>query len=94
MDPLSRKANFTLELLTDHNLPTSQALHDKTKILYKPAIQNCWHAFVYPVCICCATTEKQLTSKLQISKKPTVNFKTCALHARVGAVSVALGALY
>lgn len=90
MDLLSRKTNFTLELLTDHKLPTSQTLHNKLKILYKPAVQNCWHAFVYPA----PPLRNSLTSKLQMSKKPTVNFKTCALHARVGAVSVAVGTIY
>lgn len=91
-DSLSRKTKFTLELLTNHNLSTSQTLHNKLKILYEPAVQNCWHAFVYPVISPVLPLRNSLISKLQISKKPTV--KLCALHARVGTVSVVLRALY
>lgn len=32
---------------------------NKLKILYKFTVQICWHAFAYPMHICCATTVKQ-----------------------------------
>lgn len=45
--------------MTDDKPPTSQVLQKKLKASCKPAAQNCCHAFVYPVHICCPTTEKQ-----------------------------------